>query len=365
MNEYTHKSFSELEETLTSIIMHKGSSNDFFARFGLSGQIYNYLLDVEKYSTSFKQMLEFLFFYSNKHPSLYAEMHKGTAFYWLGASSYICLDFQSALFYMDAATSEDIRIPDNFVDKTNSNRICLQRTPATSFFLLDKKEPYQTARPLTINAANYVIKYLTKYNRKIHQLGLSLVFRNLTLNRLRSKLLAPSLSKPFENWRTLSSSLITYILDLEYHLIQLSIVPQQGTLEPYYLHLIKGTVLLESLLRHNLVNPFSQEELEQKTLYNSLVHCHKELGIGSSFSGKSTFEQILNKLADIQDSLQAFYELSLQVRNSIQHSIAWDTKISRLQYQKIAETIIITCLHCINCLYREQKFIVYDPKLYS
>jgi hypothetical protein len=40
------------------------------------------------------------------------QIHKGTPYYFMGWVCYQLSDFQKAFFYMDAAASEDLRIPD-------------------------------------------------------------------------------------------------------------------------------------------------------------------------------------------------------------------------------------------------------------
>src|SRR5690606_38398913 len=63
-----------------------------------------------------------------RNPTQYKEIHKGTPYYYIGWTSYQYGDIIKAIFYMDAAVSEDLKFPNV------QNR--METKPSLEFFLL-------------------------------------------------------------------------------------------------------------------------------------------------------------------------------------------------------------------------------------
>jgi hypothetical protein len=95
---------------------------------------------------------------------------KGTPFYFVGTASYLARDFEKALFYMDAALEEDLRL----------HKRGWPKVPAGRFVLLDSDSTEQFARPLVVRTRALFEEVMTKI-RNDGGIGLS-------VDDLRSKL---------------------------------------------------------------------------------------------------------------------------------------------------------------------------------
>lgn len=126
LNENCIKSFPENDEqfiTEYTTIPYSVNADIFFEKYGVG----NYLINVNR---PFEQMEAYellldILFHINKDQ--YKNIHKGTPFYFLAWTSYQLLDYSKAMFYVDAAVSEDIKIL--------SPTIIEPSTPTLAFFL--------------------------------------------------------------------------------------------------------------------------------------------------------------------------------------------------------------------------------------
>ena len=79
-------------------------ADNFFSKCGLPVRLsYSPVAQIEAWEYILGLMAE-------NDPNRYRELHKGTPFYFLGMASYSARDFEKALFYMDAALEEDLRL---------------------------------------------------------------------------------------------------------------------------------------------------------------------------------------------------------------------------------------------------------------
>src|SRR6266567_456507 len=69
----------------------------------------------------------------------YERAHKGTPFYWLGTAAFLAHDYQTAVFFFDAAVSEDVRAG---ADPARSE------SPALKFLYIRGDQPEQAALSL-------------------------------------------------------------------------------------------------------------------------------------------------------------------------------------------------------------------------
>ncbi len=92
----------------------------------------------ELYETRLKLLVE-------KFPEKFRRCHKGTPYYFLAWTAFDFRDYERAVFYMDAAISEDIKA-------STSSPTGWHKTPAAKFMFLRKDDPNQAAQRVTAAA---------------------------------------------------------------------------------------------------------------------------------------------------------------------------------------------------------------------
>jgi hypothetical protein len=106
----------------------------------------------------------------------FARIHKGHPFYFIGISSYLLDDYQTAIYFLDASVTEDIN--------SGADPI-IKPSPSTHFLMLQGDEEYQAGRVITQIAQAKVERMLEYYCDNITK---SSSISQLTLDDLRSGL---------------------------------------------------------------------------------------------------------------------------------------------------------------------------------
>jgi hypothetical protein len=263
-------------------------------------------------------------------PNEYEKTHKGTPFYLLGIAAFLSHDFQTATFFFDAAVSEDLR---NNPAKTD--------TPALLFAQLDDNNLIQAALPIVQIAVAEINIAIDNYNGR----GGS---RNLTFADLRDHFLRRVLNANQPHLRTLTTTFISFFFEWDYRsgMIDLSKV---GSREPFFMHLFKGCLLFESLLKEN-----PKKRPTKPTLGPILKSdLYVELSIPASLTYSSVpFDTIVQSLASGQP-IDATIQCTVRTRNTLGHNLFWvAASLDAAKYNLLLENIAASCLHAISCLYR-------------
>lgn len=263
----------------------------------------------------------------------FTKIHKGNPYYYLAIATYLMKDAQTATFLFDAAVSEDLRTG---ADAETNPR------PSTRFLALDTENPEQAALQLTLDTRAKVERSITLYNSLP---GRCSTIPDLTIPSLRKKFLYPALSSKYMGWRTLATTFISFFIEWDFRNEFFDIQPKLGTSEPFYLHLFKGCVLFESLLKESPLKPRGGD------LGKVLGELHDELGISPHLKISGTLKQIFKALVTADSKIETAIVFTGRVRNTTGHKLSWDEPINQSQYQRFFEMIASSCLHAINCLY--------------
>jgi hypothetical protein len=123
---------------------------------------------------------------------------------------------------------------------------------------------------------------------------------------------------------------------------------EQGTAEPFFIHLFKGCVLFESLLKANVKHP-----PKEKMLGRVLNELTPELGLGAGPLATSVmdFQTIVNELPSDDGSVHAAIVRTGRIRNTTGHNLGWQTSLDVAAYDVLAESVATSCLHALSCLY--------------
>ncbi|MCB1078885.1 MAG: hypothetical protein KDM64_13780, partial [Verrucomicrobiae bacterium] len=145
--------------------------------------------------------------------------------------------------------------------------------------------------------------------------------------------------------QTIATSFITFFLEWidRGELIGLGL--PNGTFEPFHLHLMKGCILFESILKLRKPNTKGKQ-----TIDTYISSHHKELGFGADnfrLSGRSFPEVVKNWENKNARTITEAIEVSAQIRNTISHTFDSDVKITPIGYQSIASAISSACFQAI------------------
>jgi tetratricopeptide (TPR) repeat protein len=270
----------------------------------------------------------------------FTRIHKGHPYYFIGITSYLLDDFQTAIYFFDAAVTEDIYYGADPVDNPK---------PSTHFLMLEGEANYQSAKELTKFAQTKVERALEYYTK----LTSNSEILELTLDDLRKEFIYYALmatDKP--GLRTLVTAFITYFIEWDFRNDHFECEVKKGTSEPFFLHLFRGCILFESLMKLNpVISPKS------KTIGGILQEPKiiSKLKIKSIQGKKDGFvlEDIFDKSQRYDNSIDQAIQISYMARNTLGHSLGWDANINQSQYRELYLIIGASCLHVIACLWRK------------
>lgn len=272
------------------------------------------------------------------NPGAYEHIHKGSAYYWLGIGAFRVHDHELAAFFFDAAVSEDIRAGADPLSNP---------TPALRFIQIEGEPKEQAARDLVKLTEARVQELMNNYNARAKGSGSSPPFE---MSDLRQQFLRPAVRPGREAWRSLATAFISFSLEWDYRNTLLDLRPCEGTSEPILLHLFKGCVLFESLLKTNPSSPIPQDV---RTLGRVLNHLHSELEIPPDLQvGRTTLPQTINDLDAADEAIETAIVFTSRIRNTVGHNLGWVVSFDKIQYSRLFRMISSSCLHAIACLYR-------------
>lgn len=134
-------------------IQTSNEADKFFSKYGVANEVFTIKDPLER-AHAYELLLYILRTHDNRQ---YSKIHKGTPYYFIAWTLYQTASFERALFYMDAAVSEDLRLP---LPNNGGGSI----PPALSFFLL--REDTQAAGFFTfhINVNKVVVDTLRQFS---------------------------------------------------------------------------------------------------------------------------------------------------------------------------------------------------------
>lgn len=335
-NQFLNLTEAELQKALNENAFRKDEeSRRWFSRFKFASDAIH-----GNPAEALRQGLDLL----NKCRSLdehaYAEIHKGGAFYWLGIASFLINEYEMATFFFDASVSEDIRWGD---DPKSA-----KPTPAMLFMRMDGSQPNQAARDLVGFAQARIESLVKDYN------GLSGIKNKISIQFLREHLFIPSMQKERERWRSLTSTFISFFLEWDYRNMLFDIRVARGTFEPFYVHLFKGCLLFESLLKENPNDPWIPPSPRENTLGKVLERYSVQLGsnvnLGKNISGPD-LKTILSDLNSADNSILTSIKFTARLRNTLGHNLGWDIGLHKDEYFRLFQMLASSCIHVLVRLY--------------
>lgn len=239
------------------------------------------------------------------NPVQYHKIHKGTPYYFIGWTSYQNYNFAKAIFYMDAAVSEDLKFSD--VQNKKSTR------PSLDFFLL-KSVPGPSGLATHLALLDIVNNTLQEYKTNG---GGSLTIENFS-NKFVYDLLY---SGPKE--RSLLTALYTFLLEFQEKEKQINLRSDTGgSIQPFLDHLFDGARILESLL---------EKRGGTGPLYHKIVKT-TAIAVKCVLKGNSTLayaeQEYNNQIAAGSSFQDCNFASAYIIRNTTGHSLLWPDQFS-------------------------------------
>ncbi|HEX4919565.1 MAG TPA: hypothetical protein VFV92_02370, partial [Candidatus Bathyarchaeia archaeon] len=108
--------------------------------------------------------------------------------------------------------------------------------------------------------------------------------------------------------------------------------PTEGTTEPFFLHLFKGCLLFESLLKANPKKPLNNAE----NLGQALQQLSSELGTPHNINLRGVdFSTILSSLPGSNNSIPSAVEYAGKIRNTVGHHLGWNASLDCRAYDAL------------------------------
>jgi hypothetical protein len=253
-------------------------------------------------------------------PEKYKILHKGTPYYFLGWTAFDFREYERAVYYMDAAVSEDIRI----------QHLPGRSTPtaAMQFFFLTERV---TSPAVRVHAKVYhLIKAdLDRFNSES---GLSITVDDFSTKFIKRLLLSANIKE-----RSIVTALYGFLL--QFHKLKQDILlrsTEGGSIEPWLNHLFDGARLFESLLELKTGNTH--------VLRTKLNAAASQLQLRNvNFPGGQTLENAIAEYNRLVTAGDIFQDCNIHatyiVRNTTGHSLLWTDQFVSADYDKLFHRI--------------------------
>lgn len=248
-------------------------------------------------------------------PKRYKRLHKGTEFFYMAWLAYDMRNYEQAVYYMDAAISEDVR---NFPHKWKT-------MPASWFFFLET--PPESVMPRTVQLIREGLrKEIARFN-SISQL------RPISMRDIIDKFVKVTIDKK----STIVTAYYTFLLEYEERYDELLLRSDcGGSMEPHLLHLFKGGLIFESLLK--AVYPLPGNRPDSRTLAQIFKrHDFKRDFPATLNTAANSLSKITNDIGD-GISMQVAFNTTARLRNTSGHNLMWDDVFTEpANYQRLFE----------------------------
>ncbi|MFH0957843.1 MAG: hypothetical protein V1897_03985, partial [Pseudomonadota bacterium] len=298
----------------------------FFSTFGPG----NLLHATDRPFERFRDYEDLLQLLHSRNPQKYEQVHKGTPFFFLAWLAFDLRNYEKALYYLDAAISEDVRNAGaNWTDRPGA------------LFLRLTTDPHVAERVIR-QIRQLLSVHIDRFNVIS---GLAPLSIDVFIDRFVVRLMQTA------STRTVISALYVFLLEAAERLIELRLKSiQGGSLGPVIAHLFSAGLVFESLLKY--LYPTKNNGDPVKTLgqvfqTNAFI---SDFGTGIQTSADS-LQDILDAATD--NSLLTAFCTASKLRNTTGHNLVWDN-IFHLSsnYEVLVDQSLNALLYLI-----ERKFI--------
>jgi len=259
--------------------------------------------------TTYKEFLEIL---QDTYPNEYKEIHKGTPFYWIGWYSFLAEYYDQAVFYIDAAMSED---------KINHPPELWPDSGAAMFFRLKLTNYQLFFRSSTAPELEDVLKQEFK---RFNRLNLN---DDITIENFVENFVGQII---YHDNTAIITTLYTFILEKDRIMEMIHNRGEYGgTIEPMITHIFKGALIFETLLKMHY---------EGTMLGNTIEQCKAKYSFDFNQCTPKSFNEIFNYTN--QNNTQTAFCITYKLRNKTAHKLNWNESFTESNYEKIYQNIL-------------------------
>ena len=293
---------------------------------------YRPLLDAGQFRYCIEHALQLLNGLKELAPAEYQTAHKGTPFYIMGYAAFASHDYSTASLFFDAAVAEDLH---NHPGEPQAAVLFME----LSEILPDGTPVLGTEIVRQIKADIDIL--IADYNARPGA-------RQVTLDELRTFFLRRIITSGQPHTRTLVTALISFIAEWRYRARLINLL-EHGSREPFFLHLLRGCVLFESLLKEQTKKALTHDTLGRILQHDLLA----ELGIANVQVGADNFNNDVVAGLGPNMTIEATINSTAKARNTLGHNLVWMvTDLNAGTYDLLMKNIASACLHAISKLYR-------------
>ena len=232
----------------------------------------------------------------------------------------------------DAAVAEDLKRWGQDADK-----------PALLFMRLEDKGQDVLATPIVRDIIRSVEQLVADYNNRV---GAS----RISLDEIRMYFLKPTISSPDEHRRAIVTAFISFVAEWKYRSRLIALI-ENGSREPFFLHLFRGCLLFESILKESVRSPRSQPK---ETIGSSIQRLHRDLQVSNNLViGAELFDRDVLKHIVPGLNVEQAIQYTGKSRNTLGHSLVWETpSLDKRRYDLLVEVIASACIHAMSTTYR-------------
>jgi hypothetical protein len=233
----------------------------------------------------------------------YDAMHKGTPFYYLSWLAFELQRFETALFYVDAAISEDIRkAPGTWQDH-----------PGTKFFLL---APGGHVADRTVTQLRAI---LDAQIERFNSLSARPRFGTYEFTMKFFRLFGQDIAN-----RSIVTAFYVFLYEFRarYRELGLRSHATGGSSLPFILHLLKGGLIVESLLKHFYPNNGGIPNETIGAVFQTRQFLREFLLAASPHTRATTLAEIYVSISG--NTVLSAFSTTAKLRNTTGHNVVWD-----------------------------------------
>jgi hypothetical protein len=329
------------EETITSALDNFESlptdgnpvhGDQFFEHFGPGNFIHTKGQPFERFC-DYEELLRRM---QERDAAKYDAFHKGTPFYFLAWLSFDLRNYEKALYYVDAAISEDIRTAGHRMDGLD-----WRDRPASLFLRLRSGGiGDRTVRELR----TLLSKQIGRFNEtsKCHP--------SISVDDFVDRFVIRLLDR--QETRTIISAFYIFLIEAEEHVIELKLKSTAGSsLGPILSHLFSGCLIFESLLKHWYPQKDNGQDVKALGDVFHTTTFKSDFGDEKIQTGANTLQEILLDCKDNETLIKSFSTTS-RLRNTTGHNLVWDHVFQDgANYDRLVNQIVNAVLYLIERKY--------------
>lgn len=275
-----------------------GYWDKFFAKYGVGNYGFTSHMPFERYMW-YKDLMSRM---KKIDRYKFNKIHKGTLYYFLSWTSFDFRDYETSLFYMDCAVSEDMR----------QHGIRWINTPSREFLVL-KDGGFQAAKRMTNKYRYYMENNFDCYTQKVCKYAAS-------FDKWICRFVDYFTSQKDPKARTLISSFYSFCLEFNSKRKLLDSKPLlEGSIETFTMHLLKGGLIFESLLK--VFYPQFKDKTLGYILKKEMLKKDFPLYTFRSFN-KASFEDVINYAkSSSNDYVTKVFNVTYGIRNKTGHNL--------------------------------------------